>query len=63
VDGPDRGEHVRIGEIRFAVRLNPAEQLVEHPDRSAVGCARWLIVVVDILEMCSGVMRRGISRM
>src|SRR6478672_8542620 len=51
VDRPDRGEHVRIGEIGLAVRLDPAEQLVEHPDRSAVGCARWLIAVVDVLEM------------
>ena len=42
VDGPDRGEHVRIGEIGRAVRLDLAEHLVEHSDRSAVGCARWL---------------------
>lgn len=51
VDWPDRGEHVRIGEIGLAVRLDPPEQLVEHLDRSAVGCARWLIAVVDILEL------------
>jgi len=50
-DGPDGGEHVRIGEIGLAVRLDPAELLVEHSDLSAVGCARWLIAVVDILEM------------